>query len=90
VSVYVANRTSSPLAPPVIRLDAPAGRVPRLPLAGQAAQIDPGRTSRLRFIVERWPEEAAITATLSSSVAIDARNPLSDMRRSEAAHVGDR
>jgi len=75
VSIYVQNRTAQPIAPPVVRLDAPPGRASRLPLAVRSAQIDPGRTGRLRFIVQRWPEENALSATLSSSVALEVTAP---------------
>ncbi len=71
ISVYIHNRTTEPMAPPVIRLDVPDGKPRRLPLAVRAVQIDPGRTGRLRFVVFRWPDEKQLTATLSQSVAVD-------------------
>jgi hypothetical protein len=71
VTVFVVNRGKTPEAPPVVRLDAPAGRVRRLPIAFHVPQVDPGRTGRVRWVVEMWPEEQQLTATLSSSVSLD-------------------
>lgn len=71
VTVFVVNRSKTPEAPPVVRLDAPAGRVHRLPIAFHVPQVDPGRTGRVRWVVELWPEEQQLTATLSSSVTLE-------------------
>ncbi len=64
----VSGRAPTPLAPPVIRLDAPAGKPARGAFAFRGAEISPGRIGRIRWIVELWPDEKALTATLSSSV----------------------
>jgi len=71
VTVFVTNRTASPEAPPVVRLTAPAEKPRRLPIAFGGARIDPGRTGRVRWLVELWPGEARLEATLSSSVGFD-------------------
>jgi len=73
VSVFVANRGTTPEPPPVIRLDAPTGKARRLPIAFRVPQVDPGRTGRVRWVVQLWPEEQQLTATLSSSVALDVK-----------------
>lgn len=73
VSVFVANRGTTPEPPPVIRLDAPVGKARRLPIAFRVPQVDPGRTGRVRWVVQLWPDEAQLTATLSSSVALDVK-----------------
>lgn len=82
VTVFVANRTGHPEAPPVVRLRAPTGRERRLPIAFGNAQIDPGRTGRIRWLVQMWPEEHDLEATLSSSVGLDITAP-----PSSAAHA---
>lgn len=71
VSVFVTNRSATPEPPPVVRLDVPAGKDRRLPIAFSAAAIDPGRVGRVRWLVQLWPEETSLTATMSSSVALD-------------------
>ncbi len=71
VSVFVTNKNKLPESPPVVRLDVPTGRARRLPIAFTAPAIDPGRIGRVRWLVQLWPEETALTATLSSSVAIE-------------------
>ncbi len=70
VTVFVANRTAHPEAPPVVRLRSPFGRERRLPIAFGGAKIDPGRTGRVRWLVQLWPEEQALEATVSSSVGV--------------------
>jgi hypothetical protein len=70
VTVLVTNRSSSPEAPPVLRLQAPDGRPSRPPVAFGAAEISPFQVGRLRWLVELYPDEAALTAVLSSSVYV--------------------
>jgi hypothetical protein len=70
LSVYVTNTTDVPLAPPVVRTRAIEGRPARAPLAFRAKEISPGRTGRIRVVVELWPEERTLEAHLSSSVFI--------------------
>jgi hypothetical protein len=71
VTVFITNRTANPEAPPVVRLTAPPEKPRRLPIAFSGARIDPGRTGRVRWLVELWPGEARLEATLSSSVGFD-------------------
>lgn len=71
VSVFVTNKSKQPEAPPVVRLDVPPTRARRLPIAFTAPAIDPGRIGRVRWLVQLWPQEQRLTATLSSSVVID-------------------
>jgi hypothetical protein len=71
VSVFVKNHGTTPEPPPVVRLDVPAGKDRRLPIAFSATAIDPGRVGRVRWLVQLWPEETSLTATMSSSVALD-------------------
>jgi hypothetical protein len=71
VTVFVTNRTGNAEAPPVVRLAAPPGRPRRLPIAYGGARIDPGRTGRVRWLVELWPDEERLDATISSSVGFD-------------------
>ena len=59
-----------PLAPPVVRLKSPTGKPPRLPIAFRGDEISNGRIGRIRWVVEMWPEEKSLTATLSSSVRL--------------------
>ena len=73
VSVFVANRGTTPEPPPVVRLDAPVGKARRLPMAFRVPQVDPGRTGRVRWVVQLWPDEAQLSATVSSSVALDVK-----------------
>ena len=68
VSIFAKNSGAGADAPPVVRLDAPPGRVARLPLAFRGGEISPGRIGRIRWVVEMWPEEQHLIATLSSSV----------------------
>jgi hypothetical protein len=68
LSVYVTNTTAAPLAPPVVRTRTVEGRPARAPLAFRAKEISPGRTGRIRVVVELWPEERSLEAHLSSSV----------------------
>lgn len=74
VSVFVTNRSKTPEPPPVVRLDVPAGKDRRLPIAFSAVAIDPGRVGRVRWLVQLWPEETRLTATMSSSVVLDVGN----------------
>lgn len=67
VSVFVHNKDEAQ-APPVVRLQSPPGRPARLPIAFRGAEISKGRIGRIRWVVEMWPEEQTLTATLSSSV----------------------
>lgn len=71
VTVFVTNRTGNPEAPPVVRLATPPEKPRRLPIAFGGARIDPGRTGRVRWLVELWPGEERLDATLSSSVGFD-------------------
>jgi hypothetical protein len=71
VSVFVTNRTRAPIAAPVVRLDAPPGRPRRLPVAFTDQHIERGRIGRIRWLVELWPEEGDLTATLSASVPLE-------------------
>jgi hypothetical protein len=72
VSVFVHNMDSDAKVEPapVIRIKAPASRASRLPIAFRGGQIEKGRIGRIRWVVEMWPEEQSLTATLSSSVEI--------------------
>lgn len=71
LSVYVVNRGPQPEGPPVVRLDVPEGQPRRLPIAFGGKQIDPGRTGRVRWLVELHPGEERLTATVSSSITFD-------------------
>ena len=71
VSVFVNNRKPDPEPSPVIRLDVPGGKPRRLPIAFAAPQIDRGRIGRIRWLVELWPDEHRLSATLSSSVKLE-------------------
>jgi hypothetical protein len=72
VSVFVHNLDADAKveAAPVIRLKTPPNRERRLPIAFRGGEIEPGRIGRIRWVVEMWPEEQSLTATLSSSVQI--------------------
>ncbi len=72
VSVFVHNLDSDAKVEPapVIRIKSPANRAVRLPIAFRGGQIEKGRIGRIRWVVEMWPEEKSLTATLSSSVEI--------------------
>ncbi|MDP2345459.1 MAG: hypothetical protein Q8O67_31230 [Deltaproteobacteria bacterium] len=75
VSLFVTNRSGEKEPPPVVRLAVPAGRAARQPVVFQANDIDPGRIGRIRWLVELWPEERDLTATLSSSVRLLVSDP---------------
>lgn len=75
VSVYVHNRSAQLEPPPVVRLEAPPGRPRRLPIAFTGADISPARVGRIRWLVELWPEEQRLVATVSSSVRLDVLTP---------------
>ena len=57
LTVFVNNRGTEPIPPPVVRLAVPQGQSPRLPIAFGAHQIDRGRTGRVRSIVQLYPGE---------------------------------
>ncbi len=67
VTAWIRNKTEQRLAPPVIRLTAPPGRPPRAPIALRAEEVSPGRTGRIRVLVELWPEEKTLDVDLSGS-----------------------
>ncbi len=89
VTVFVTNRTASHEAPPVVRLAAPPDKPRRLPIAFSGAHIDPGRTGRVRWLVELWPGEARLEATLSSSVGFDVMRTTSSPQAPAAAPPTD-
>ena len=72
VSVFVHNmQPGAEKEPaPVVRLKSPTNRDQRHPIAFRGGAIDKGRVGRIRWAVEMWPEEKALTATLSSSVEL--------------------
>ena len=70
VSVFVSNNGPDKEPPPVVRLAVPPTRAWRPPVVFQASDIDPGRIGRIRWLVELWPEEQDLTATLSASVRL--------------------
>ena len=72
VSVFVHNlgADAQPEPPPVIRLKTPPGKPERQPIAYRGDEISKGRIGRIRWVVEMWPEEKALTAVLSSSVRL--------------------
>jgi hypothetical protein len=72
VSVFVHNMDADAKVEPapVIRIKSPPNRAARLPIAFRGGQIEKGRIGRIRWVVEMWPEEQSLTATLSSSVQI--------------------
>jgi hypothetical protein len=70
VSVFVHNTGADSEAPPVVRLKSPPSRPPRQPIAFRGGTIDKNRYGRIRWVVEMWPEEQSLTATLSKSVFI--------------------
>jgi hypothetical protein len=72
LEVLVTNHNATPEPPPVVRIEAPPGRPRRLPLVFQGKEISPGRIGRIRWAVELWPEEPALTAVLSSTVRVEA------------------
>ncbi|MBI1945731.1 MAG: hypothetical protein HYS27_08545 [Deltaproteobacteria bacterium] len=69
VSIFVHNRGGAE-APPVVRLKSPEGKAARQPIAFRGDEITHGRVGRIRWIVELWPGEQRLTATLSSSVRL--------------------
>lgn len=69
VSIFVHNRGGAE-APPVVRLKVPNGKAARQPIAFRGGEISHGRVGRIRWVVELWPEEQKLTATLSSSVRL--------------------
>lgn len=71
VSIFVTNKGSEKQPSPVVRLASPPGKERRLPIAFRANDIDPGRIGRIRWLVEMYPEEQELTATLSSSVRLE-------------------
>lgn len=71
ISVFVTNRGDHKEPPPVVRLAVPPGKERRMPIAFGGSDVDPGRTGRIRWLVEMHPEEKDLTATLSSSVRFD-------------------
>ncbi len=75
ISVYVTNKTKLPEPSPVVRLEVPKGRARRLPIAFSAPAIEPFRRGRVRWLVELWPEEQRLTATLTSSVNLEVTSP---------------
>ena len=90
VSVYIENKTAEPMAPPVIRVDTPAGQPKRPPLGLGAASIDPGRIGRIRWLIELYPEEANVDIRLSSSVFFEVTdNTASDDHAADATASKD-
>jgi hypothetical protein len=83
VSLYVENKTSERMAPPVVRVDAPRGKPLRPPLGLGADRIDPGRIGRIRWLIEMYPEEENVDIRLSSSVFFEVTEP-----KDEAAKAG--
>jgi hypothetical protein len=69
VSIFVHNRGGAE-APPVVRLKSPVGKATRQPIAFRGDEITQGRVGRIRWIVELWPGEQRLTATLSASVRL--------------------
>jgi hypothetical protein len=90
VSVMVTNRSPSPEAPPVLRLQAPAGRPPRAAVAFGSAEISPFQVGRLRWLVELYPDENALTAVLSSSVYVTVGPPSDNIPASPTASGAQR
>ena len=68
VSIFAKNSGAGAEAPPVVRLESPEGRPARMPIAFRGGEISPGRTGRIRWVVEMWPGEQHLVTTLSSSV----------------------
>ncbi len=69
MSIFVHNRGGAE-APPVVRLKVPADKPARQPIAFRGDEISQGRVGRIRWIVELWPEERSLTATVSASVKL--------------------
>ena len=76
VDIYVDNPTNHAYAPPVLRLDAPAGRQARLATAFRGTEISAHRTGRIRTLVELWPEEDGLEGHLSSSIFLEVNGDL--------------
>ena len=73
------------------RLAVPPGKERRLPIAFTGSDVDPGRTGRIRWLVEMYPEEKDLTATLSSSVRFDVTTnaptpPTTEPKTPETSH----
>jgi hypothetical protein len=75
VSVYIENRSTERMAPPVVRVDTPKGKPIRPPLGLGADRIDPGRIGRIRWLIEMYPEEQNVDIRLSSSVFFEVNEP---------------
>lgn len=71
LDVYIKNDDTTPIAPPVLRLDAPKGRPARRAVSFRGHEISPRREGRIRWLVALYPEEERISAHLSSSVFFD-------------------
>lgn len=76
ISISVKNPSTSAEPPPVVRLAVPPGKERRLPIAYGGENIDAGRTGRIRWLVEMYPEEKDLTVTLSPSVRFDVKEPV--------------
>lgn len=74
LSVYLKNTSEDALAPPVVRTRAPKGRARRQPLALRAKEVSPGRTGRIRWLVELWPEERKLEVEVSGSVWLEIKD----------------
>ena len=68
VSIYIKNTGPEPLPPPVVRIEVPRGRPARKPVAFGAQAIGPGRTGRIRWLIQRYPDEGPLRLHLSASV----------------------
>ena len=77
VSIFVHNLGDAE-APPVVRLKAPVGTPARAPIAFRGGEISQGRIGRIRWLVELWPEEKRLTATVSASVFLVEPKPPDD------------
>lgn len=84
VSIFVHNRGGAE-APPVVRLKVPAGKPARQPIAFRGDEISQGRVGRIRWIVELWPDERSLTATVSASVKLVVTPPASPSGTPDAA-----
>ncbi len=70
VTVFMHNKSGQTQAPPVVRLTSPVGKPRRLPIGFRGKQLPPGRIGRIRWLVQMWPDETDLVATLSSSVFV--------------------
>jgi hypothetical protein len=70
VSVFVHNMAADAKAPPVVRIKTPEGKPERLPIGFRGKQINQGRVGRIRWLVQMYPGESALTATVSASVFV--------------------